>query len=111
MKLDEVKQLPAKIEQPKRTITRHTQIQLTEIFQKIGDRAGTKEGLNLLYDFIQQHPEEDIDPFLKRSSTFFQDYIKKGLKEIEETRKNAAEKGREKKLKLLLYFVVFSYNF
>ena len=62
---------------------------LTEIFQKIGNKDETKEGLTLLYDFMQQHPEADIDPFLKKSSKFFQDYIQNGLQEIAESRKSA----------------------
>ncbi|CAG9764905.1 unnamed protein product [Ceutorhynchus assimilis] len=62
---------------------------LTEIFQKIGSKEDTKEGLNLLFNFLQQHPESDIEPFLGKSSKFFQDYIRSGLKEIELERKFA----------------------
>lgn len=62
---------------------------LTEIFHKIGSKDETKQGLNLLYDFMQEQPEADIEPFLKKSSKFFQDYIKNGLQEIEESRKTA----------------------
>lgn len=69
---------------------------LTEIFQKIGNKDETKEGLNLLYDFMQQHPEADIEPFLKKSSKFFQDYIRNGLQEIEKSRKTTMEKVEEK---------------
>lgn len=36
---------------------------------------------------MQEQPEADIEPFLKKSSKFFQDYIKNGLTEIEEFRK------------------------
>lgn len=71
----------------KRSLSRATHNMLTDIFQKIGSKDETKEGLNLLYDFIQQHPEANIDPFLEKSSKFFQDYIKNGLKEIEDSRK------------------------
>lgn len=70
------------------TLSRANHAQLTDIFQKIGNKEETKEGLMLLYDFMQQHPEADIEPFLTRSSSFFQDYIKKGLRDIEETRKS-----------------------
>lgn len=62
---------------------------LTDIFQKIGSKDETKEGLNLLYDFMQEQPEADIEPFLKKSSKFFQDYIKNGLLDIEQSRKTA----------------------
>ena len=30
-----------------------------------------------------KHPDADLDPFLKKSSQFFQDYIERGLKNIE----------------------------
>ncbi|KAH1006057.1 hypothetical protein HUJ04_006939 [Dendroctonus ponderosae] len=62
---------------------------LTDIFQKIGNKENTKDGLNLLYDFIQQHPEADIEPFLSKSSKFFQEYIQTGLKEIDSIRRIA----------------------
>ena len=35
------------------------------------------QGLNDLYDFKLRHPDADLEPFLKRSSPFFQDYINK----------------------------------
>lgn len=56
---------------------------LGEIFAKIGEKETTKEGLQLLYEFRAQHPEADIEPFLSKSSQFFQEYIENGLKQIE----------------------------
>ena len=47
------------------------------------------QGLNALYDFQIQHKNVDIDPFLKQTSEFFQKYIARGLKTIEEERKQA----------------------
>jgi hypothetical protein len=41
------------------------------------------QGLEQLYDFQKIHPDADIGPFLEKSSQFFQDYIDKGLKNIE----------------------------
>lgn len=41
------------------------------------------QGLNDLYDFKQKCPEADLEPFLKKSSQFFQSYIERGLKNIE----------------------------
>lgn len=70
-------------------LTRAYHNMLTEIFQKIGKQDETKEGITLLYDFMQQHPEADIDPYLKKTNKFFQDYIKTGLKDIEDERKTA----------------------
>jgi len=55
---------------------------LAEIFKKIGSREHTKEGLNDLYDFKVKYPDADIQPFLAKSSQFFQDYIERGLTNI-----------------------------
>lgn len=89
MNLEAVKTTP---QPPQRvTFSRATHTMLTEIFQKIGNKDETQEGLKLLYDFLQQHPEADIDPFLKKSSKFFQGYIQSGLQEIEENRKKITE--------------------
>ncbi|XP_078348745.1 cytoskeleton-associated protein 5-like isoform X2 [Oculina patagonica] len=60
---------------------------LAEIFAKIGSKENTRAGLAELYDFKQKYPEADIDPFLKRTSEFFQSYIERGLKNIEMERK------------------------
>lgn len=68
-------------------LSKITHEQLSEIFKKIGAREQTKEGLELLYDFREQHPEADIEPFLKKSSQFFQDYIEKNLRLIHAERK------------------------
>ena len=69
------------------TPTRVANTQLADIFLKIGNKKDTKEGLNMLYDFLQLYPEIDIEPFLTRSSKFFQDYIRKNLMDIKEQRK------------------------
>ncbi|KAJ8911339.1 hypothetical protein NQ315_014183 [Exocentrus adspersus] len=90
LRITEIHQLPhPKPEIQRKPLSRANHNMLTEIFQKIGSKDETKEGLNLLYDFMQQHPEADIEPFLKKSSKFFQDYIRNGLKEIEDSRKTA----------------------
>ena len=51
------------------------------------------QGLAELYDFKQKYPEADIDPFLKRTSEFFQSYIERGLKNIEMERKGRKVTG------------------
>nr|XP_058951305.1 cytoskeleton-associated protein 5-like isoform X2 [Pocillopora verrucosa] len=66
---------------------------LAEIFAKIGSKENTREGLAELYDFKQKYPEADIDPFLKRTSEFFQSYIERGLKNIEMERKGRKVSG------------------
>jgi cytoskeleton-associated protein 5 len=93
MNLEAVKQTT----QQRVPFSRATHTMLTEIFQKIGNKNDTKEGLTLLYDFMQQHPEADIDPFLKKSSQFFQDYIQNGLREIADSRKTAKSTSVEDK--------------
>lgn len=67
---------------------------LTEIFKKVGSKENTKEGLQELYDFKKKYPEADIEPYLKKASHFFQNYIERGLKAIENemNEKNADSK-------------------
>lgn len=86
LKITDIQQAPPKQEPKKLSLSRANHSMLTDIFQKIGNKEETKDGLNSLYDFMQEQPEADIEPFLKKSSKFFQDYIKNGLKEIEDSR-------------------------
>ncbi|UYV60269.1 msps [Cordylochernes scorpioides] len=65
-------------------LTKATHDSLAVIFKKIGSKEQTKAGLEELYRFVQSNPEADIEPYLQKSSEFFQDYIRRGLKEIEE---------------------------
>lgn len=64
-------------------LSKTTHEMLTEIFKKVGSKEQTKDGLRDLYDFKKKFPDADIDPFLKKSSHFFQNYIERGLKAIE----------------------------
>ncbi|KAL8599784.1 hypothetical protein ACOMHN_052297 [Nucella lapillus] len=64
-------------------LSKSTHDMLVEIFKKIGSKENTKEGLNDLYDFKKKYPDADLEPFLKKSSQFFQNYIERGLKNIE----------------------------
>ena len=56
---------------------------LAEIFKKIGQKELTKIGLQELYNFKQQNPHADLEPFLAKSSEYFRNYIERGLKNIE----------------------------
>jgi hypothetical protein len=47
------------------------------------------QGLALLYDFKQRHPEADIDRFLCKSSQFFQEYVATGLQKIDKDRRKS----------------------
>lgn len=57
---------------------------LVEIFKKIGQKELTKMGLQELYNFKQENPQCDLEPFLAQSSQYFRDYIERGLRKIEE---------------------------
>ena len=50
---------------------------LVEIFKKIGQKELTKMGLQELYNFKQENPQCDLEPFLAQSSHI--------LKKISET--------------------------
>ncbi|KAH0620748.1 hypothetical protein JD844_021478 [Phrynosoma platyrhinos] len=64
---------------------------LAEIFKKIGSKENTKEGLAELYEYKKKYSDADIEPFLKNSSQFFQNYVERGLRLIEMEREG---KGR-----------------
>ena len=49
----------------------------------------TKQGLQELYNFKQQNPHADLEPFLVKSSDYFRNYIERGLKSIEAEANNA----------------------
>jgi superfamily I DNA and/or RNA helicase len=51
---------------------------LAEIFLKIGQKELTKQGFQELYNFKQQNPHADLEPFLINSSEYFRNYIGKG---------------------------------
>ncbi|KAK6191581.1 hypothetical protein SNE40_003232 [Patella caerulea] len=76
---------PKSSSKPK-SFSKGTQDMLGEIFKKIGSKENTKEGLNDLYDFKKKNPDSDLTPFLKKTSQFFQDYVDRGLKNIEQER-------------------------
>ncbi|XP_076233452.1 msps cytoskeleton-associated protein 5 isoform X2 [Calliopsis andreniformis] len=69
-------------------LSKFTHQQLSEIFKKIGSKEHTQEGLMQLYDFKQQYPEADVQPFLVKSHQFFQNFIEQGLRDIDQARKN-----------------------
>ncbi|CAH1965388.1 unnamed protein product [Acanthoscelides obtectus] len=91
LNITDVAQPAPKVDPPRKVLSRANQNMLTEIFQKIGSTHETKEGLTLLYDFMHHHPEAEVEAYLKKSTKFFQDYVKKGLSEIEESRRKPME--------------------
>jgi len=47
-----------------------------------------------LYNFKQQNPHADLEPFLNKSSSYFRNYIEHGLKSIEaETKNDGGHRG------------------
>jgi cytoskeleton-associated protein 5 len=72
-----------------------TKSKLSAIFKKIGDKATTSAGLEELYDFTLDHPEEDLQPQLERTSDAFQMYIKRGLQKVEKSRSKRHEPDAE----------------
>ena len=44
---------------------------LADIFKMIGNKEQTKQGLQELYNFKQQNPHANLEPFLSRSSQYF----------------------------------------
>merc|ERR1719341_464490 len=56
---------------------------LADIFKKIGKKELSKVGLQELYNFKQQNPGADLEPFLAKSSQYFREYIERGLRGVE----------------------------
>ncbi|KAF6216569.1 hypothetical protein GE061_000912 [Apolygus lucorum] len=75
-----------KSDKPPRLTKEHSN-ELSEIFKMIGDTNETSEGLKRLHTFIKAHPEADIQPFVAKASPVFQNYIRKGLNDLDEQTK------------------------
>ena len=75
---------PASAEKKKIKFSKSDHEALVEIFKKIGQKELTKAGLQELYNFKQENPHVDMEPFLAQSSQYFRDYIERGLRKIEE---------------------------
>ncbi|XP_060098733.1 cytoskeleton-associated protein 5-like [Heteronotia binoei] len=59
---------------------------LADIFKKINCKETARAGLEELYGYKKQHPEADLEPFLKNCSLLFRSYVKHGLAVIESER-------------------------
>lgn len=71
-------------------INRATHDQVSNIFKLISDKETSKQGLKQLYEFKENHPEVDIQPFLKGVSPYFQQFIAEGLSELQNGTNNNA---------------------
>lgn len=67
---------------------RNTHDQVSNIFKLISDKETSKLGLKQLHEFKENHPEFDIQPFLRGSSPYFQQFIQEGLAELQKTSQN-----------------------
>lgn len=81
----------ATVEKKKIKVSKSDHEALVEIFKKIGQKELTKAGLQELYNFKQENPHVDMEPFLAQSSQYFRDYIERGLKKIEEEVKQGSK--------------------
>jgi hypothetical protein len=64
-------------------LNKNTHEQVSNIFKLISDKETSKVGLKQLYEFKENHPDVDIQPFLKGASAYFQEFITAGLAELE----------------------------
>ncbi|ORX54518.1 ARM repeat-containing protein [Hesseltinella vesiculosa] len=57
---------------------------LTQIFEKIGTREQTKQGIVELYEFQKRFPlaENKVNNYLNQTGTYFQRYIRRGLSNL-----------------------------
>jgi hypothetical protein len=67
---------------------RSTHDQVSNIFKLLSDKDTSKLGLRQLYEFKENHPEVDIQPFLRGSSPYFQQFIQEGLAELQNASQN-----------------------
>ena len=64
---------------------------LAGIFERIRNTESTHQGLEELYDFKQSHPEVSLAAMMEDRTRFFQGYIQRGLKSIEQQRARGGE--------------------
>jgi hypothetical protein len=69
-------------------INRATHDQISNIFKIISDKETSKMGLKQLHEFKENHPEVDIQPFLRGATPYFQQYINEGLAELHKSSQN-----------------------
>jgi hypothetical protein len=62
--------------------------EVSNIFKLISDKETAKQGVKQLYEFKENHPEVDIQPFLKGASPLFQQYISDGLADLQRASQN-----------------------
>lgn len=74
---------------------RATHDQVSNIFKLISDKETSKIGIVQLYEFKENHPDFDIQPFLRGSSPFFQKFIQDGLAELQRASQNNTNNNQQ----------------
>lgn len=69
-------------------MNRATHDEVSNIFKLLSDKEKSKQGLRQLYEFKENHPEVDIQPFLQGASPYFQQFINEGLAELKRSSQN-----------------------
>lgn len=75
-------------------INRVTHDEVSNIFKLLSDKETSKQGLRQLYDFKENHPEVDIQPFLQGASPYFQEFIHEGLADLQKASQNSTNNNQ-----------------
>lgn len=70
-------------------LSKQTHDTVSSIFNMISDKETSQLGLQKLYEFKEQNPNVDLNPFLSGANPFFQQYIKSGLEDMQRINQNA----------------------
>lgn len=76
-------------------LNRATHDEVSNIFKLISDKETSKQGLKQLYEFKENHPEVDIQPFLKGASPYFQQFINDGLADLQRVSQNSTNNNQQ----------------
>jgi cytoskeleton-associated protein 5 len=75
-------------------LNRNVHEQVSNIFHLISDKDTSSAGLKQLYEFKENHPEVDIQPFLQGATPYFQNYINEGLAEMKRSSQNSTNNNQ-----------------
>lgn len=75
-------------------MNRATHDEVSNIFKLLSDKETSKHGLKQLYEFKENHPEVDIQPFLQGASPYFQQFINEGLAELQRFSQNSTNNNQ-----------------
>lgn len=75
-------------------MNRVTHDEVSNIFKLLSDKETSKQGLKQLYDFKENHPEVDIQPFLQGASPYFQQFINEGIADLQRASQNSTNNNQ-----------------